>query len=480
MRSRRSPRRRRNAQTGSHAGTPAATVTPAPVPDDPNVDLVYGAYQRGQYKTAFDLATQRAQEKSDPKAMTMLGELYANAMGVKRDYAKAAEWYQRAADAGDREAMFALAMLRLAGRGGPVNREEAVKLLASSAKLGNPKAAYNLALLYLDGQTLPQDLKRAAELLRVAADAGNPEAQYALATFYKEGTGVPKDPEKSVRLLQAASLADNVDAEVEYAIALYNGTGTPKNQPAAVALLRKAAQQEQSDRAKPPRLCAGERTGRADGQGRGPEMAPCRENRRQGRPHARRGVRRPQPGGSRQGRGGRAQMARQQMIRLDATPTAGHPVRAPILPSGRRLTVRDGERAFSPSKRQSQAGIMLHSALINVMVKAARRAGRSLKRDLGEVENLQVSLKGPANFVTMADRRAEEMLYADLTKARPGLRLHRRGRRHPRRRRQEPHLDRRSARRHHQLPARHPAICDFDRAAARGHHHRRPDLQSGQ
>jgi myo-inositol-1(or 4)-monophosphatase len=63
---------------------------------------------------------------------------------------------------------------------------------------------------------------------------------------------------------------------------------------------------------------------------------------------------------------------------------------------------------------------MLHSALINVMVKAARRAGRSLKRDLGEVENLQVSLKGPANFVTLADRRAEEMLHADLTKARPG------------------------------------------------------------
>jgi len=63
---------------------------------------------------------------------------------------------------------------------------------------------------------------------------------------------------------------------------------------------------------------------------------------------------------------------------------------------------------------------MLQSALINVMVKAARRAGRSLKRDLGEVENLQVSLKGPANFVSLADRRAEEMLYSDLAKARPG------------------------------------------------------------
>src|SRR5476651_1635140 len=63
---------------------------------------------------------------------------------------------------------------------------------------------------------------------------------------------------------------------------------------------------------------------------------------------------------------------------------------------------------------------MLHSALINVMVKAARRAGRSLSRDLGEIENLQVSLKGPANFVSLADRRAEEMLYEDLIKARPG------------------------------------------------------------
>jgi myo-inositol-1(or 4)-monophosphatase len=63
---------------------------------------------------------------------------------------------------------------------------------------------------------------------------------------------------------------------------------------------------------------------------------------------------------------------------------------------------------------------MLHSALINVMVKAARRAGRSLKRDLGEIENLQVSLKGPANFVSLADKRAEQMLYEDLTKARPG------------------------------------------------------------
>jgi len=63
---------------------------------------------------------------------------------------------------------------------------------------------------------------------------------------------------------------------------------------------------------------------------------------------------------------------------------------------------------------------MLRSALLNVMIAAARKAARSLKRDFGEVEKLQVSLKGPANFVSSADHRAEETLRAELAKARPG------------------------------------------------------------
>jgi myo-inositol-1(or 4)-monophosphatase len=63
---------------------------------------------------------------------------------------------------------------------------------------------------------------------------------------------------------------------------------------------------------------------------------------------------------------------------------------------------------------------MLHSALLNVMIKAARQAARALKRDFGEVEHLQVSLKGPANFVTAADRRAEQTIRDELAKARPG------------------------------------------------------------
>jgi myo-inositol-1(or 4)-monophosphatase len=57
---------------------------------------------------------------------------------------------------------------------------------------------------------------------------------------------------------------------------------------------------------------------------------------------------------------------------------------------------------------------------MNVMLGAARKAGRSLARDFGEVEQLQVSLKGPANFVSAADTRAEEILHKELAHARPG------------------------------------------------------------
>jgi myo-inositol-1(or 4)-monophosphatase len=62
---------------------------------------------------------------------------------------------------------------------------------------------------------------------------------------------------------------------------------------------------------------------------------------------------------------------------------------------------------------------MARSALLNVMVDAVRKAGRSLVRDFGEVENLQVSHKGPADFVSAADRKAEQILRDELLKARP-------------------------------------------------------------
>ena len=60
-----------------------------------------------------------------------------------------------------------------------------------------------------------------------------------------------------------------------------------------------------------------------------------------------------------------------------------------------------------------------HSALIAIMERAARKAGQRLRRDFGEVEHLQVSKKGPADFVTKADQHSERTLYDELLKVRP-------------------------------------------------------------
>jgi myo-inositol-1(or 4)-monophosphatase len=60
------------------------------------------------------------------------------------------------------------------------------------------------------------------------------------------------------------------------------------------------------------------------------------------------------------------------------------------------------------------------SPALNVMTSAARKAGRKLIRDFGEVENLQISMKGPADFVTVADQRTERILVEELQKARGG------------------------------------------------------------
>ena len=59
------------------------------------------------------------------------------------------------------------------------------------------------------------------------------------------------------------------------------------------------------------------------------------------------------------------------------------------------------------------------SPIMNVMIKAAEKAARSLIRDFGEVEQLQVSQKGPGDFVSAADRRAEELIKEELQKGQP-------------------------------------------------------------
>ena len=65
--------------------------------------------------------------------------------------------------------------------------------------------------------------------------------------------------------------------------------------------------------------------------------------------------------------------------------------------------------------------VLTKSPTINVMIEAAMKAGRSLVKDFGEIEKLQVSRKGPANFVSNADKKAGRIIQMSLEKSRPGF-----------------------------------------------------------
>jgi len=82
---------------------PAAVSPPAtnPAPRSPgrSPDLAFGAYQRGYYLTAFYEATKRVNANGDARAMTLLGELYSNGLGVPGNDVEAAKWYSIAAGA---------------------------------------------------------------------------------------------------------------------------------------------------------------------------------------------------------------------------------------------------------------------------------------------------------------------------------------------------------------------------------------------
>jgi hypothetical protein len=83
--------------------TPALAQSNASKPDEPEAakaDLAYAAFQRGQYLTAYAEATKRIEESKDPQAMTLVAELLANGLGVKRDEARAVHWYRLAAERG--------------------------------------------------------------------------------------------------------------------------------------------------------------------------------------------------------------------------------------------------------------------------------------------------------------------------------------------------------------------------------------------
>ena len=168
--------------------------------------------------------------------------------------------------------------------------------------------------------------------------------------------------------------------------------------------------------------------------------------------------------GSRRGRSGGQGPDRLLLLQARQTVERREDQRPPVH-RGRRAHRRPHRGRQLRGAREGLMAFRL-SPHLTVMANAAQKAAKRLLRDFAEVEQLQVSVKGPSDFVSQADLRAEQTLKEELTKARPGYCLPDGGIRRLRLGKLDLALGRRPAGRHHQLPARHPALGDQHRAAA--------------
>ncbi len=219
----------------------AASPAFALPPDAP--DLAFGAYQRGYYQTAMQEAMKRVDaDKRDAAAMTLIGELQSQGLGVPQNLVEGVRWYRLAADLGDRNAQFELGLALLTGKGAAKDVPAATALFEKAAAQDHPGAWYNLGVIALEGNGVASDFVKAAQDFRHSAELGYADAEYSLGLLYREGRGVDKDTRQAAYWLLRAAEGDYLPAQVEYGIMLFNGSeGIPANEAGGARWLLRAA-----------------------------------------------------------------------------------------------------------------------------------------------------------------------------------------------------------------------------------------------
>ncbi|MDF1607915.1 tetratricopeptide repeat protein [Hoeflea sp. YIM 152468] len=189
----------------------------------------FGAFQRGYYLTAMELALPRAQ-LGDSAAQTLLAELFAAGLGVPRNMDDAAFWYGQAAERGDPSAQFKFGVMLLEGKHVPADRARAEELMKKAADAGNAFAQFNHAQILVSKKPGDTGIFEALPYFERSAEQGIADAQYALAQIYSNTTGIPDEKRARARdLMQKAAQAGYDTAQLDYAIWLIDGIGGPKD-----------------------------------------------------------------------------------------------------------------------------------------------------------------------------------------------------------------------------------------------------------
>lgn len=220
-------------------------VLSEPVPSrfgEQPVDEAYGAFQRGLYITARNLALPRANE-GDAAAQALLAEIYARGLGVARDVETAAIWYEKAAEQGIPEAQFQYALLLLERSSkGSLEYEVAIELMKNAADSGNAQAQFNYAQLILAQRPGSVGQNNAFEYFKAAAENDVADAQYAISQYYLTGTGdVAVNVDEARRWLQKAALQNFDTAQFELGNMMLSGVGGPRDLEGGFGFIKSAA-----------------------------------------------------------------------------------------------------------------------------------------------------------------------------------------------------------------------------------------------
>lgn len=205
-------------------------------------DEAYGAYQRGLFKTAYNLALPRA-EKGDAAAQTLVAEILTRGLGVATNAEEAAKWYGKAAVQGIPEAQFQYALMQMDGKLVKKDSDAALKLMETAAAGGNTLAQFNLAQMYVERDRGPDGFAKALPFYEKAAATGLPDAQYALAQVYASGVaGKKQDLAEARKYMQLAARQGFDTAQLDLGTWLVEGRGGPRDYKGGFVWLKRAAE----------------------------------------------------------------------------------------------------------------------------------------------------------------------------------------------------------------------------------------------
>jgi uncharacterized protein len=215
---------------------------PAEKPFTGKIDEAYGAFQRGRYLTAMDLALPRAQ-LGDPAAQTLVAEILDRGLGVKRDRDQAMFWYEQSANGGDPTGMFKYAILLMERSRSKDDRIKADELMKKSADLGNASAQFNYAQVLVADSPGEKGLRAALPYYEKSAEQGIADAQYALSQIYLSLKDLPEEKTRRARewLLRAARAGFDT-AQLDLAMWLVNGTAGERDYDAGFNWMKRAAE----------------------------------------------------------------------------------------------------------------------------------------------------------------------------------------------------------------------------------------------